>query len=41
MFWRVFINGEERDAIRAPSYAAARKLARSIHGVHVDCIGGF
>lgn len=31
--FRVFINGEERDAIRASSFHAARKAARTLYRV--------
>lgn len=37
-FYRVFINGEERDAIRASSWHAAKRLARSIYHVSCDII---
>lgn len=37
-FYRVFINGEERDAIRASSWREARKLAKAIYRVSCDII---
>lgn len=37
-FFRVFINGVERDAIRALSWREAHKLAKSRHRVSCDII---
>jgi hypothetical protein len=37
-FYRVFINGEERDAIRAGSWNEARRLARALYHVSCDII---
>lgn len=37
-FYRVFINGIERDAIHASSWREARKLARARHRVSCDII---
>lgn len=41
MFYRVFINGIEQDAIRADSYTAARKAAKALHRVSCDIIGAY
>lgn len=37
-FFRVFINGEERDAVRATSWQAARAIARARYRVSCDII---
>lgn len=37
-FFRVFINGVERDAIHASSWQEARKLAKARHGISCDII---
>lgn len=37
-FYRVFINGEERDAIRAASWRAAKLEARKLYRVSCDII---
>lgn len=37
-FYRVFINGEERDAIRASSHAEAKRLARARYRHSCDII---
>ncbi len=37
-FYRVFINGEERDAIRAGSWLEARRMAKRLYRVSCDII---
>lgn len=41
MFYRVFINGIESDAIKAGSYAEAKRLAKRLHRVSCDIIGAY
>lgn len=40
-FYRVFLNGIERHAIRAADYAEARREAKRREGATCDCIGPF
>lgn len=37
-WFRVLINGEERDAIHAPSWNAAKAIARRTYGRRCDII---
>ena len=37
-FYRVFINGIERDAIRAASWTAAKRQAKALYHVSCDII---
>lgn len=37
-FYRVFINGEERDAIRASSWREAKRIAKARYRVSCDII---
>lgn len=41
MFYRVFINGIERDAIKATSYAQAKQAAKALYRVSCDIIGAY
>ncbi len=41
MFYRVFINGMECDAIKAASYAEAKRAAKALYRVSCDIIGAY